>query len=513
MSIRTTEAQTLVEQAQLSLMRRDLPTAKQLLTAALVYEPAHPMALCKLAEVALLEKDHATALVHASAALDSEPFFAPAWSERAHALWLAGRRTEAVEAARQAIEIQPHNARFRLRFAQFAAWTGHIQEARESLTPLLDPAATDAEVYALALGMLGEISVAAGAFPEAMPLLTDALRRLPSSMSARVILGMNRLRLGDFTPGWPDLGIREPGSELYPGGPPARFGPWWDGGDLTGKSILVADDQGHGDAIQFFRFLPMLQALHPERITWRSFPPLTRLFTEAAPDIAVVAGLPDDARFDVHCTSTSLPRWFGTTADTIPADIPYLHAPTRTRLARPVGSGDGRPQVGLVWSGDARHMRDHLRSVPASLFLRLADTPGIDFHSLQHEVREADLPALTARPGIGRAVESASNLADTAGLIDGLDLVIAVDTAIAHLAGAMGKPVWIPLHITPDWRWQTERTDSPWYPTARLFRLTPAAWLDPDRRRQRDPDDEMGWSPLIRRVAQALRTFARQRRR
>src|SRR5580698_6173776 len=231
MSIRTSEAQTLVEQAQLSLMRRDLPTAKQLLTAALLHEPAYPMALCKLAEVALLEKDHATALVHATAALDSEPFFAPAWSERAHALWLAGRRTEAVDAARRAIEIQPHNARFRLRFAQFAAWTGHIQEARESLTPLLDPAATDAEVYALALGMLGEISVAAGAFPEAMPLLTDALRRLPSSMSARVILAMNRLRLGDFTAGWPDLGIRELGSELYPGGPPARFGPWWDGGD------------------------------------------------------------------------------------------------------------------------------------------------------------------------------------------------------------------------------------------------------------------------------------------
>ncbi|HVZ07675.1 tetratricopeptide repeat protein [Rhodopila sp.] len=499
-----TDAQRLLEQAQHALGNRRPDDAKALLDRALRAEPGNPMVLTKLAEFALRDRDQALAERHLLAALAAEPHFAPAWTELAHARWLAGRRGAATEAARRALDIQPFVMRFRLRYVQFAAWTGHIREAREALAPLLDPAGSEPPAQAMATAMLGEILIAAGQFEAAIQPLEDALRRLPSLPAATIMLAMNRLRLGDFRAGWPGLDIREPGRELYKDGPPAAFGAWWTGGPIAGRSILIADDQGHGDAIQVFRYLPMIRAMRPARITWRTFPPLVRLFAAAAPDVTVLAGLPEDAAFDTHCTSTNLPRWLDTTADTIPGGIPYLRAPARSRLSHP---RNRRLKVGLVWSGDQRHMRDHLRSIPAALFLTLADIPDIAFYSLQHEVRDQDRPALDARPAIDRRVEQAIDLADTATLIAGLDLVIAVDTGVVHLAGAMGKPVWLLLHSTPDWRWQAERTDSPWYPSLRLFRLKPGEWID---RPRRDPED-MGWRPLVRRVAKALRTLSARR--
>jgi hypothetical protein len=168
-------------------------------------------------------------------------------------------------------------------------------------------------------------------------------------------------------------------------------------------------------------------------------------------------------------------------------------------------------------------MRDHLRSIPAAAFLTLADLPGIGFHSLQNTVRSADLPALEARPAISRDVEQATDFADTAALIARLDLVITVDTAVAHLAAALGKPVWIVLHAAPDWRWLTERTDSPWYPTVRLFRVASREWgedfmasVAARRLRTKSRGDLEGvssssdgsWWPVLGRVVRALRTLA-----
>ena len=509
----TTEAQALVEQAQSALAYHQVERARDLLFQALRDEPGNPMAHTKLAGIALLTWDHALAQRHLANALDSEPNFAPAWYELASTLWQAGQRLAAVDAARRATTIQPYNPHFRMRHVQFAAWTGRTEEARAALQPLLDGGAGDPEVQAVAIGMLGEICVAEAQFSKADRYLQEALRRQPGLQAAQIILGMNRLRLGDFERGWPALGIREAGRELYPDGPPAQFGTWWTGDRLTGRTILIADDQGHGDAIQFFRYLPMVKARGATRITWRTFPPLVRLFADASPDVDVLAGVPPTARFDVHCTSTSLPRLFGTTARRIPAVAPYIMPPPQGQERIELPSDCGL-KVGLVWSGDGRHMRDHLRSIPADLFLSLADIPGMHFYSLQHRVREQDVPALVARPTIDRRVERALDMADTAALISGLDLVIAVDTAIAHLAGAMGKPCWVLLHCTADWRWQTKRANSPWYPSLTLFRQRRAEWNRVSKHtvrgasstRQAEPDD-MGWEPLVRRVAVALHTY------
>ena len=280
----------------------------------------------------------------------------------------------------------------------------------------------------------------------------------------------------------------------------------WRGQDLAGKTVLVIDDQGNGDAIQFFRYLPLLHARGAAHVTWLTFSALVRLFAQAAPGAAVLSAIPAGARFDIQCNSTSLPRWFDTELASIPAAVPYLYPPPRLKSAMrrlPARRSKGGPvQIGLAWSGDARHSRDYLRSIPADRFLGLADGFGGIFHSLQHEVRPADLPALAARPGIGREVEKAVDLADTAALIARLDLVITVDTAIAHLAGAMGKPVWIILHVAPDWRWLTQRTDSPWYPSVRLFRVTPQEWLS-----AANTEHDAAWVPVLGRVGAALRRF------
>ncbi|HEX4366976.1 MAG TPA: tetratricopeptide repeat protein, partial [Rhodopila sp.] len=402
-------------------------------------------------------------------------------------------------AARKAVDIQPPNPEFRLRLARFAAWTGRGSDAQDALAPLLAGEHHDPANYAAALGMLGELAIAEGRFDTAARYFDRALALCPTLDVIRMQRGMNRLRLGEFRAGWADYAAREAIPELRPAASPAHVGQAWQGQTLTGKTLLVTDDQGHGDSIQFFRYLPMLRDRGAAHITWHTFPALVRLLATAAPYATVVDAVSDRSRFDMQCNSTSLPRWCNTELDGIPAPRQYLSPPASPKLPGKQAT-DGRLKVGLAWSGDARHSRDHLRSIPADLFLTLADVPGISFHSLQYAARSEDRPVLAARPAIARDIQKARDFADTAALVAGLDLVIAVDTAIAHLAGALGKPVWIVLHVAADWRWLTDRSDSPWYPSARLFRVTPAEWLG-----------GAGWRPVLDRVATALAAVERAR--
>ena len=493
------EADRLVQAATADLASGRLMHAAALLEQALRVDPRHKMALTKQAELALLRKDPQRALTLTDTVLAIEPNFAPAWHQRAAAFWAASRQTEARQAARKAVDIQPPNPEFRLRFARFAAWTGHGADARDVLAPLLATGHHDPANHAAALGMLGELAIAEGRFDAANPYFDQALALCPNLDVIRMQRGMNRLRLGQFGTGWTDYAAREAIPELRAATSPDRASQTWQGQPLAGKTLLVTDDQGHGDSIQFFRYLPLLRDRGAAHITWHTFPPLVRLLSAAAPYATVVDTLPDGARFDIQCDSTSLPRWFETEFDGIPAPRQYLWPSANPKSARK-HPADRRLKVGLAWSGDARHSRDHLRSIPADLFLTVADVPGISFHSLQYAARSDDRPTLAARPAIARDIQKAADFADTAALVASLDLVIAVDTAIVHLAGALGKPVWIVLHVAADWRWLTDRSDSPWYPSARLFRVTPAEWLG-----------GAGWRPVINRVATALAAAERDR--
>jgi tetratricopeptide (TPR) repeat protein len=366
----------LVQAATADLAGGHSEHAGRLLEQALRADPRHKMALTKQAELALLGKDPERALALTGTVLAIEPNFAPAWHQRAAALWAAGRPAEAREAAQKAVDIQPPNPEFRLRLARFTAWTGHGADARDALAPLLAAEHQDPVNHAAALGMLGELAIAEGRFDAAAPYFDQALALCPTLAVIRMQRGMNRLRLGQFRDGWGDYAAREAIPELAAGASPIRANQAWLGQPLTGKTVLVTDDQGHGDSIQFFRYLPLLRDRGAAHITWHTFPPLVRLLSAAAPYATVVDALPGSVRFDFQCNSTSLPRWFETESDGIPAPKQYLWPPA------PAQSPRKRPEnrqlkVGLAWSGDARHSRDHLRSIPADQFLVLADVPGI----------------------------------------------------------------------------------------------------------------------------------------
>jgi len=246
----------------------------------------------------------------------------------------------------------------------------------------------------------------------------------------------------------------------------------WLGNDsIAGKTILVVNDEGFGDLIQFARYIPMLAALGARVILLVEDPAVSLLsgmagVAEVLPKSA--GSLPD---FDLYCPVCSLPLAFDTRLETIPASLPYLPSPDVERVQTwedRLGPRE-RLRVGLVWSGNPKHFNDHNRSIPLKLLVPLLDVDAT-FVSLQKDPRASDAAILRERPEIIDLTSGFVDFAETAALISCLDIVIAVDTSIAHLAGALGRPTWILLPHTPDWRWLTNRDDTPWYPSVRLFR-------------------------------------------
>ncbi len=268
--------------------------------------------------------------------------------------------------------------------------------------------------------------------------------------------------------------------------------PLWTGENIQGQTILVYNDQGFGDAIHFARYVPMLAARGARVLVnvEASLVPLMRTLDG-------VAGVSSDHEvkesYDVQCSFSTLPFSFGTTAETIPAPASYLSAPP-SAVDWGAELGGARPRVGLIWSGNAGHGNDHNRSIPFAMLKPLLSC-GARFVSLQKEPRQSDLAALSECREIFRPEAMLHTFADTAGLIEALDLVVTVDTSVAHLAGAMGKPVWIMLPLVPDWRWMMERGDSPWYPSARLFRQ----------------DRSRSWDSVVHNVRAALDDFVAAR--
>jgi hypothetical protein len=269
---------------------------------------------------------------------------------------------------------------------------------------------------------------------------------------------------GNFEQGWPAYESRFKAMGI----PERGFSePHWAGEDLCGRRILVHAEQGLGDAIQFVRYVPMLRE-RGASVILEAPRGLTPLFAGIA-DAVVEAGapLPD---FDCHAPLLSLPRGFGTRLSDIPAAVPYLRVPEdRVRKWRERLGPARRRRVGLVWAGSATHPINSERSIAARLFRPLARIPDIELFSLQ-KGPEAGQIAELAGCGVIPLEDFANDILDTAAILTELDLLVTVDTMVAHLAGALGRPVWTLLATRSDWRWMLDRPDTPWYPTMRLFR-------------------------------------------
>jgi len=312
----------------------------------------------------------------------------------------------------------------------------------------------------------------------------------PDYVNAQWNRSLIMLRLGNFQRGFIEYEWRWKRKETPPRLLPK---PIWDGSNLAGKTILLQAEQGMGDMIQFIRYVPELVKLGGHIIV-ECHPPLVRLMQNIAGVEKVVAIGDTLPEFDVYIPLLSLPRILGTTPETIPAKIPYLK-PGESVSFKLETPGDNCLKVGLVWAGNPKHSDDYKRSSSLKYFQRLFNIPNIAFYSLQKELKSAELKEISAPINLVDLSSKINDFADTAAVIAQLDLVITVDTAVAHLAGAIGKPVWVLLCYNADWRWMTEREDSPWYPSVRLFR-------------QNQRGD---WQEVMARVSEALKQLLKEK--
>jgi len=382
--------------------------------------------------VALLElRRGSEALQDFDRALSAAPEYGDALGNRGNALLRLNRVEEAVAAYDRALALVPNNA------------------------PLLANRAA-------ALRKLDRPH-------EALMSARRALTIKPDFAHARFVESVALLTLGDFKAGW-----RAYESRRHIGWLASQrrdFGaPLWLGKEkLDGKTILLHAEQGLGDTIQFARYAPLVAA-HGAEVILEVQAPLKRLFSGMRGVAAIVARQEPLPRYDFHCPLMSLPLACGTEPDTIPADVPYV-APAAAEVAAWNARLPRRqPRVGVVWSGERSHDNDLNRSLRLETLAPLFDLPDIAFVSFQHDVREEDVPFLLGRLGLSRVGPLFKDFADTAAAIANLDAVISVDTAVAHLAGAMAKPLFLLLPFAADFRWLRERADSPWYRSARLIR-------------------------------------------
>ena len=429
-------------------LKSDYVEAHHQLAIALVAQRKREEAVASLQAVVRLQPDHAD--VYHSLGL---------------ALLELDRLEEAVASLRQAVRLRPDQAAVHHSLGIALLELGAVDESvacfREALR--LEPS------YADAHNNLGIALKEQGKLPEAVASLQEALRLQPDHAEAHNRLAMTWLLMGNFAQGWTEYEWRWRYKHFTL--PPYRQ-PLWDGTPLEGKTILLHAEQGFGDVLQFIRYAPLVKECGG-RVHVACKAELLCLLADA-PGIdqlvALDAPLP---AFDVFAPLMSLPWLFETTLATVPIPIPYLFAdPQLVESWRAELDATPGFKVGIAWQGNRKHLNDRNRSVPLAAFAPLALVHGVRLYSLQKGPGSEQLRAAAGLFPLTALGDRLNDFADSAAVVSCLDLIVSVDTALAHLAGAMGVPVWIALPCAPEWRWLTAREDSPWYPTARLFRQT-----------------------------------------
>lgn len=400
---------------------------------------------------------------------------------RADAHYHAGRSAEAGAACRAVLVWEPRHGGALHRLGLLAHAAGDYGRAARLLSAAI--ASGDASAH----GSLAVVLMKAGFPNTALAHFRTAHALAPADARVGYNLAMALLGAGAF----------EEGFRLYEqrwrlkGPTPwiSRWDAFWDGRPLDGGILLVHVEQGFGDSIQFARYIPLAAARGARVIL--AVPPELRRLMEGIDGIERI--LSEGERvpaYAAHAPLMSLPRIFGTTEATIPASVPYIRVASSSPPLPPRDAGCSL-RVGLVWAGRAEDPEDAQRSCPVERLAPLLATNGVEFHSLQKGPAEAGLNRVAGGHQVIRHGDTLKDFADTAALVAGLDLVIGVDTAVVHLAGALARPVWTLLSADPDWRWMRGRSDSPWYPTMKLFRQ-PALG---------------DWTTVLATVEQKLRAF------
>jgi hypothetical protein len=380
-----------------------------------------------------------------------------------------GQPDEAAELYARAIALRPDFVQARVNLANLLIRLGRPDEAIAQYDVAVGLAPNYAQAYAnkaVALAALNRHAAAVEAYDQ-------ALRIAPDFKEAQYGKALRLLQLGRYAEGWPLYEARW--SHPAHGPRPYPDTPYWTGDEpVRGETLLVHAEQGLGDTLQFCRYLPALAELGAEIVLHAA--PVLHPLLAALPGVAALVRDGDPApRFHRHVSLLSLPLAFGSTLETLPRPGRYLAPPADRVRAWARRLPRRRYRVGLAWSGNPEHHDDHNRSIP---FERLAPLFGadIEFVALQTGRRAGDAAGLAAA-GVVDLATDLRDFADTAAIADSCDLVISVDTSIVHLAGALGRPVWVLLPFSPDWRWLSDRADSPWHPSARLLRQpAPGDW-------------------------------------
>ena len=418
------------------------------LTAALTIDPNHARAHNDLGETLRSQGHIEAAVPHLERAIALEPSLAHPYGNLAAALVALDRPKDALRRARESLHRATDKV---IAHCDMGSVFGRLNRPKEAIRQ-----------YGLALELA------------------------PGNPHAHYFRGLMRLTLGDIPDAWADhearlvlQGLRYP-AETH----------WTGQQDLTGRTILLYDEQGLGDTIQFIRYVSMIQALGAAVLIEVQ----RGLGSLCAANFSQVFEAGDTLpAFDLHCPMMTLPAALGTTFESIPASVPYLAADPAIHADWSHTLGAWRKmRVGLAWSGNALHAADRGRSMALAVVTPLLNRTDIAWHAIQRDIRDTDRLAMPGFPGLMDHSAALTDFSQTAALIASMDLVISVDTAVLHLAGALNVPAWAMLAHSADWRWMRNRDDSPWYPSLRLFR-------------QKQHGD---WSPVIEQIGENLDQWA-----
>ena len=443
--------------------REARPDVINLLRVAPEYVPA----LANLTQLLLEDGKYAEALEAAERAVKLDANNLDLMNVRGQALMKLGRHEEALAAFRRVVAQRPAAADAHLNAANVLMELERLEEAL---------AACDASIaaqrdYAPGLLMRANVLQHLLRTGDAFAAYDAAIAAKADYHDAHYHRGSALLLHGRFEEGWRDFEHRWQASDRGSDRPKLEAAEWR-GEDLRGRSIVVYSEQGLGDTIQFARFLPRLADMGA-KVTVLCHPSLVRLFGVFAERMEIVATVMPDRRFDFQCALMSLAERFHIGREDLPGPMPYLFAEGERAAAWREKIGEHGFKVGVAWQGNPKGLIDKGRSVPLALFAPLAEVEGVRLISLQkmHGLEQlAHLPAGMRVETLGGFDEGSDGFIDTAAIMANLDLVVSSDTAVPHLAGALGRPCWVALKQVPDWRWMMEGCLSPWYPTMRLFR-------------------------------------------